>query len=206
MSELKNFSGAIIIISFLVYVSVFFLNYQEIIQYLSFNNYQFRGGYLYFDTFNQTFIEKSELWRLITPAFIHFSFMHIIFNCLWVYVLGKTIEQIHGPITYLGLFLFTSILSNLAEFFFTGPSLFGGLSGFVYGMIGFVMVNELQLNKEIYGLPPAFYFFAIIWLMLGFLGILELFGLGSIANFAHLGGLIGGIIYATIINIVNLKT
>ena len=206
MSELKNFSGAIIIISFLVYVSVFFLNYQEIIQYLSFNNYQFRGGYLYFDTFNQTFIEKSELWRLITPAFIHFSFMHIIFNCLWVYVLGKTIEQIHGPITYLGLFLFTSILSNLAEFFFTGPSLFGGLSGFVYGMIGFVMVNELQLNKEIYGLPPTFYFFAIIWLMLGFLGIIELFGFGAIANFAHLGGLIGGVIYATIINIVNLKT
>ena len=84
--------------------------------------------------------------------------------------------------------------------------MFGGLSGFVYGMIGFVMVNELQLNKEIYGLPPAFYFFAIIWLILGFLGILELFGFGSIANFAHLGGLIGGIIYATIINIVNLKT
>ena len=206
MSELKNFSGAIITISFLVYVSVFFLNYQEIIKYLSFNNYQFRGGYLYFDTFNKTFIENSELWRLVTPAFIHFSFMHIAFNCLWVYVLGKTIEQIHGAIVYFGLFLFTSILSNLAEFFFTGPSLFGGLSGFVYGMIGFVMVNELQLNKELYGLPPAFYFFAIIWLMLGFFGILELFGFGSIANFAHLGGLIGGIIYATILNIVNLKT
>ena len=42
--------------------------------------------------------------------------------------------------------------------------------------------------------------------MLGFFGILELFGFGSIANFAHLGGLIGGIIYATILNIVNLKT
>ena len=52
----------------------------------------------------------------------------------------------------------------------------------------------------------TFYFFAIIWLMLGFIGILELFGFGSIANFAHLGGLIGGIIYATILNIVNLKT
>ena len=50
------------------------------------------------------------------------------------------------------------------------------------------------------------YFFAIIWLMLGFFGVLELFGFGSIANFAHLGGLIGGIIYATILNIVNLKT
>ena len=38
------------------------------------------------------------------------------------------------------------------------------------------------------------------------LRLLELFGFGSIANFAHLGGLIGGIIYATILNIVNLKT
>jgi GlpG protein len=206
MSELKNLSGIIIIISVTVYVLVFFLNNEEVIKSLSFLDYQFRGGYLYFETFQNTFNEKLELWRLVTPAFIHFSFMHIVFNCLWVYVLGKSIEQIHGMAIFLGLFIFTSILSNIAEYFFTGPSLFGGLSGFVYGMIGFVIVNELQLNKELYGLPPAFYLFAIIWLVLGFIGILGLFGLGSIANFAHLGGLIGGIIYATILNIVNLKT
>jgi len=206
MSELKNLSGIIIIISVIVYFLVFFLNNEEVIKSLSFLGYQFRGGYLYFETFQSTYNEKLEFWRLVTPAFIHFSFMHIIFNCLWVYVLGKSIEQIHGMAIFLGLFIFTSILSNIAEYFFTGPSLFGGLSGFVYGMIGFVIVNELQLNKELYGLPPAFYLFAIIWLVLGFIGILELFGLGSIANFAHLGGLIGGIIYATILNIVNLKT
>ena len=206
MSELKNLSGIIIIISVIVYVLVFLLNNEEVIKSLSFLDYQFRGGYLYFETFQDTYNEKLEFWRLVTPAFIHFSLMHIVFNCLWVYVLGKSIEQIHGMAIFLGLFIFTSILSNIAEYFFTGPSLFGGLSGFVYGMIGFVIVNELQLNKELYGLPPAFYLFAIIWLVLGFIGILELFGLGSIANFAHLGGLIGGITYATILNIVNLKT
>ena len=38
----------------------------------------------------------------------------------------------------------------------------------------------------------------IVWLILGFIGILDLFGFGSVANFAHLGGLISGIIFAMI--------
>jgi GlpG protein len=41
----------------------------------------------------------------------------------------------------------------------------------------------------------------IIWLALGFMGVLELFGFGSIANYAHLGGLISGLIFGMLIKL-----
>ena len=66
-------------------------------------------------------------------------------------------------------------------------------------MFGYCMVIELEIGKERYGLPPAIYIFMIVWLVLGFLGILDLFGFGLVANFAHLGGLISGLIFGMIV-------
>ena len=46
--------------------------------------------------------------------------------------------------------------------------------------------------------------FGSIWMILGFMGVLELFGFGSVANFAHLGGLVSGIIFAMMLKTINL--
>jgi GlpG protein len=64
------------------------------------------------------------------------------------------------------------------------------------------MIIEFEKNQDRYGLPPALYLFMIVWLILGFLGMLTLFGFGNVANFAHLGGLISGIIFAMISRII----
>ena len=65
------------------------------------------------------------------------------------------------------------------------------------------MIIELEMKQERYDLPPALYLFMLVWLILGFLGILNLFGFGNVANFAHLGGLISGIIFAIILKVVS---
>ena len=49
-------------------------------------------------SFEQTFYENSQWWRLITPMFIHFSFAHLAFNCLWIYILGEKIEKFDGSL------------------------------------------------------------------------------------------------------------
>ncbi|MEL0009900.1 MAG: rhomboid family intramembrane serine protease, partial [Flammeovirgaceae bacterium] len=72
-----------------------------------------------------------------------------------------------------------------------------------YGMFGYTMITEFQKSRIIYGLPPAIYIFMIAWLVLGFIGVLSLFGLGNIANFAHLGGLIAGVIMAMVVTIIS---
>jgi GlpG protein len=65
-------------------------------------------------------------------------------------------------------------------------------------MFGFCMIIELETKNERYGLPPAIYLFMLVWMLLGFLGILTIFGFGNIANYAHLGGLIGGLLFGMV--------
>ena len=155
---------------------------------------------------NKTFLEDNEWWRIITPIFIHFSFAHLAFNCLWIYILGEKIENTDGSLVFIILVIFSAILSNSFQYFWTESSLFGGLSGVIYGLIGFCMILEFESSYDRYQLPPGLYMFMLVWLVMGFVGILDLFGFGSVANFAHLGGLISGVIFAMIYKNIYMRT
>ena len=199
--DIKNFHIPIIFISIgIALLSNYgsFISLIEPLTFLKFDSSLLSSGYVNFFSFNDTFYISNEWWRLVTPMFIHFSFAHLAFNCLWLYVLGSKIESYDGHLLFISLLLISSLGANLAQYSFSGPSLFGGLSGVIYGMLGFCMMIEFEIKQERYELPPAIYLFMLVWLILGFIGILDLFGFGNVANFAHLGGLISGIIFAMI--------
>ena len=181
---LSNYGSSVFIIEPLTFLKIDLGSYQN--------------GYANFYSFESTYYENNEWWRLISPMFIHFSLTHLVFNCLWIYVLGSKIELYDGYFTFLNLVIFSSIISNLTQYFLGGSLLFGGLSGVIYGLLGYCMIIEFESQRNIYDLPPAIYMFMLVWLVLGFLGILNLFGFGNVANYAHLGGLISGIIFAMI--------
>ena len=162
-------------------------------------------GFLSFSSAEQTFLIENQWWRLITPMFLHFSFAHLAFNCLWIYVLGEKIERVDGKLIFTLIIILTGVFSNLLQYFWTSSSLFGGLSGVIYGMLGYCLVMEMESNYDKYGLPPGLYLFMIAWLILGFLGILDLFGFGSVANFAHLGGMLSGLMFAMIYKTLNRR-
>ncbi len=202
MKIVNNFHIPIILISILIALASNFGAIISMIEPFTFTNIRITNqGYVSMTSFNQTFLIDSQWWRLISPMFIHFSFAHLAFNCLWVYILGEKIEKINGSIIFILLVLISSIASNLSQFYWTSSNLFGGLSGVIYGLLGFCLIIEMESKYDHYGLPPALYLFMIVWLILGFVGILDLFGFGSVANFAHLGGLISGIIFAMIYKI-----
>ena len=157
------------------------------------------GSNLY-PSFENTYLSSQEWWRLITPTFLHFSLTHLIFNCLWIYVLGSKIEIIDGRGVFLSLFLISGLSSNLGQYFITGDYLFGGLSGAVYGLLGYCFILDLDNRGQRYDLPNALYLFMFFWLLIGFTGILGVFGFGNIANIAHLVGLICGFMIALIAN------
>ena len=197
--NIKNFHIPIIIISIGIAVVSSFGSYGGIIEFLTFLKPESASnGYIRFLTFEKTFFEQNEWWRLITPMLIHFSFAHLAFNCLWLYVLGEKIELYDGHIKFISLVVFSSLAANYTQYIFSESSLFGGLSGVIYGMFGFCMIIELETKNERYGLPPAIYLFMLVWMLLGFLGILTIFGFGNIANYAHLGGLVGGLLFGIV--------
>ena len=149
-------------------------------------------------SFENTYLINNEWWRLITPTFLHFSITHLVFNCLWIYILGSRIEKLDGLSVFLFIFILTGILSNVGQFFWTQQYLFGGLSGSVYGLLGYCFIIELDGRHGRYGLPEALYLFMFIWLLVGFTGVLSFFGFGNIANTAHLIGMIAGFIIGLI--------
>ena len=206
MNIFKNFHIPIIIVSILLALISNFGSLIAIIEPLTFTILKISNqGFVSVSTFEQTYFLENQWWRLISPMFIHFSFAHLAFNCLWIYILGEKIERVDNSITFLMLIIFSSICSNYLQFLWTGSSLFGGLSGVIYGLIGYCMILEMDANYDRYQLPSGLYLFMIVWLILGFLGILDLFGFGSVANFAHLGGLVSGILFAIIYKNINVR-
>ena len=206
MNIFKNFHIPIIVVSILLALISNFGSLIAIIEPLTFTILKISNqGFVSVSTFEQTYFLENQWWRLISPMFIHFSFAHLAFNCLWIYILGEKIERVDNSITFLMLIIFSSICSNYLQFLWTGSSLFGGLSGVIYGLIGYCMILEMDTNYDRYQLPSGLYLFMIVWLILGFLGILELFGFGSVANFAHLGGLVSGILFAIIYKNINVR-
>ena len=155
------------------------------------------GSNLY-PSFHNTYFASQEWWRLITPTFLHFSLTHLIFNCLWIYILGSKIEVMDGKALFLVLFLISGLSSNLGQYFLTDDYLFGGLSGAVYGLLGYCFILDLDNRGQRYDLPNALYIFMFIWLLVGFTGLLKIFGFGNVANIAHLVGMIAGFIFGLI--------
>ncbi|RAU17660.1 rhomboid family intramembrane serine protease [Nitrincola tibetensis] len=138
-------------------------------------------------------VASGEWWRFFSPMFMHFSMLHLVFNLLWIWVVGTRIEQSQGPVWLLVIVLISGGLSNLAQFLVSGP-LFGGMSGVVYAVLGYAWLwDRMQLRPRFY-LPQGLMGFMVVWLLLGYTGLLGLIGFGAIANTAHLVGLLVGLL------------
>jgi len=131
-------------------------------------------------------IFSGQVWRLFTPAFIHFGIIHIAFNMLWLYQLGSAIEQRQSSKRMLILVIITAILSNLAQFFWSGP-LFGGMSGVVYGLLAYLWIQGKFNPGAGLWLDKNTTLMMLIWFVLCWSGLV-----GNIANMAHTIGLVCG--------------
>lgn len=137
-------------------------------------------------------LASGELWRLITPIFIHFSYLHILFNGLWLWVFGEKIEHECGSLTMATAVFTTGLTGNMLQAWVIEPSFFGGLSGVVYGLLGFIWIWQLRVPSANLRIPNAMIIVMIAFLALGYTGILNVFSSGKVANAAHLGGLLAG--------------
>ena len=132
-------------------------------------------------------VRRGEIWRLFTPAIIHLGFLHIIFNMLWLRDLGSMIEARQGALTLAAIVLVFAVLSNFGQYYVNGP-IFGGMSGVVYGLLGYIWIRgKMDPGSGLY-LHPSTVNMMLIWFVLCYTGLL-----GPVANTAHAVGLAAGV-------------
>jgi GlpG protein len=148
-------------------------------------------------------IKEGQIWRFFTPCVLHKDLLHILFNMLWLWVLGKQIELRVPRFRILLMIVITAIVSNTAQYLMSGPY-FLGFSGVIMGMAGFIWMRQRVAPWEGYPLHPTTILFLGIFVggmfALQFASFLiQIFGWGSfapnIANTAHIAGaLIGALL------------
>lgn len=137
------------------------------------------------------FSSVTDYYRLLTPAFVHFGFMHIAFNLVMFEALGRPIEKTFGKSKLFSLIISIALLSNVLQYCFMTDNYgyFGGLSGVVYGIIGYCgVLSKREDLPDSFMIPRGLLTVSIIFILLGFL-------FSGIANLCHLGGVVIGILW-----------
>lgn len=159
-------------------------------------------------------IRKGELWRLVTTAFIHFGALHLIFNMIWLYQLGRMVETRYGTAFLGGLCVAVEIASSFVQvavpvaqggaavnILDTNLMIYlGGMSGVVYGLFGFIWVKAAIDPQSRFFLPPSTIVIMIGWMffcMVSPTGMMSETAEGvknSVANWSHGAGLAMGML------------
>lgn len=187
----SRMTAAVLLLTFIAAAITVLGDNLTTVSWLSFVDYRLQGDYLYFSYLSDT-LASGQWWRLLTPMLIHFGLLHLAMNTLWFWELGRRIEVHQGPWMLLALTLLFSLAANFAQYLHAGPSLFGGLSGVLYGLLGHCWIFQRMAPNSAYRLPPGVLVMMLAWLLICMTGIFELLQFGAIANAAHVGGLLAG--------------
>lgn len=144
----------------------------------------------------QQTLNDGQVWRLWTPAFLHFDIFHIVFNGLWLWDLGRRLERLQGRWRYLSSVMFLALVANVTQYYWEGGAIFGGMSGVIYGLVGYIAIRKRLNPDSLINIPNGIIIFMLVWLCLCMSGVVDLFMTGGVANGAHVGGLIAGVVLA----------
>ena len=141
---------------------------------------------------------RGEVWRLISPIFIHMGWVHLVFNMLMLVSVGAAVERVIGSWAIALLVLGLAVISNTAEAVF-GPGLhFGGMSGVLYGLAGFSWVMGMVAPQRGLQIDRNTALILVGWLLLGVLMDQPDLGV-RMANWAHGVGLAAGVLAGKIV-------
>jgi rhomboid protease GluP len=157
------------------------------------STYVFNGSDLliYFGGKTNEFILQGQVWRFITPIFLHASVLHIAFNMYALFTIGPGLEQFYGRWRYLLLYFVGGYCGNVLSFLFsTGTSI--GASTAIFGLVAaeivFIYRNRILFGSKAKGMLLNLALVVVVNLVLGLQP--------GIDNWGHLGGMVGGLAFA----------
>ena len=138
---------------------------------------------------NATYLTKhGEYFRLLTSIFLHAGFAHILCNMYSLYVIGPQVESFYGKLKYLFIFIFSGICGSILSVAFSGNNAVSvGASGAIFGLLGSIVYFGYHYRVYLGNVLKS----QIIPIII--LNLLIGLKFTRIDNFAHIGGLIGGV-------------
>jgi len=143
-------------------------------------------------------LAQGQVWRLISPAFLHFGLMHLLMDALLLWYLGRRLELLLGSAQYLLFVLVTGVVANLAQYLASPLGLFGGISGVDYAFVGLIGVLQWRAHDRLVLVAKQLLIMLVVWLLLCMSGLIDLLINGKIANAAHLGGILAGAVFGQV--------
>lgn len=137
-----------------------------------------------------------EVYRLITSAFLHAGLLHLIFNMYALYIIGPQLESFFGRTKYLIIYLVSAIIGNLLSLLFLSDTYVSvGASGAIFGLFGSLLYFGYHYRVYLSGVIKSQIIpLILVNLFIGFVG-------SGINNFAHIGGLIGGVLISAAVGV-----
>ena len=140
-----------------------------------------------FAVYGPYIVRYNEWYRLITGIFLHGDILHLLFNCYALFIIGSQIENFMGKTKYLIIYFVSALVGSLLSILLTkGVSI--GASGAIFGLMGSLLYFGYHYRVYLGTvLKSQIIPLIIINLIIGFAS-------SGIDNFAHIGGLIGGLL------------
>ena len=138
-------------------------------------------------------IDKGQVWRLITCAFLHGGLIHIFFNMYALKILGPEIEYVYGKVKYLVIYLLSAIAASIFSYIFGPQSVSVGASGAIFGLFGAMLIFGIKHRKQM----GKAYMMNILQVI--FVNVIIGISSSNIDNAAHFGGLIVGALIALLL-------
>ncbi|MCX7883307.1 MAG: rhomboid family intramembrane serine protease [Brevinematales bacterium] len=154
----------------------------------------------------------GHAYRLVTYAFLHGGWLHLLGNMLFLYIFGDNVEDRLGHVSYLVFYLFSAVVGALVQGVFLGNSLLpmvgasAAISGIVIAYMFFFPTKQVVtlLFLGFFLVPvkiPAF-FYIFVWAVMQVLNSLLMIGnisfSGGVAYLAHVGGMIVGVLWVLV--------
>ena len=187
ISGISPLAAALIVVSVVVAGITQLGEREDMVRLFSYASCRSEGEYLICDS-TAAFL-AGQIYRVITPIFIHYGALHLLFNMWWLKDLGTRIERRQAA-WYLALLVtLIAAASNTAQYWVSGPS-FGGMSGVVYGLFGYIWMRGRFDPASGYSLSQRDIVWMMLWLLACYTGFV-----GPVANTAHTVGLAVGALW-----------
>lgn len=161
----------------------------------------FRSGIRWFELPSDFFTALVNPWSIVSYAFVHYDFIHLLFNMLWLYVIARMFLNLFKPKTALNIY-FLGAISGGAMFllgyallpgFFGGNSSLVGASAAVRALLIFLCAYMPNQDVRVFTFNIKLWHIGAAIVVLDVVG---LFGGNAGGNLAHLGGALLGYVYA----------